>query len=70
MGESSTVKKTTCQNLWIQVNPNSFMNLSASFFAASAAKIGKCDISSASEKAFPGVFGDFLVAELPPKEVF
>jgi len=38
--------------------------------AASAAIFWKRDISSASERAFPGGFGDFLVAQLPPKRGF
>jgi len=37
-------------------------------FAASAAKLCKRDISSASETAFPGVLGDFFFLYLPPKE--
>jgi len=37
------------------------------FFAVSAAKFWKPDISSASEKAFSGGFAFFLVAQLPPK---
>ena len=37
------------------------------FCAASAAKFWKRDISSASESAFPGVFGDIFGVQLPPK---
>ena len=30
----------------------------------------KCDISSASERAYPGVFDEFWVVQIPPKEAF
>jgi len=40
---------------------------SVAFFAAFAAKCWKRDINSASERTFPGGFGDFLVGQLPPK---
>jgi len=38
------------------------------FVAASAANFWKRDISSASERAFPGGLAIFLVAQLPPKK--
>jgi len=37
------------------------------FFAASAAKFRKHDISSASERALPGFWAIFLFAQLSPK---
>ena len=40
------------------------------FFAPLAAKFLQLYISSASERAFPGFLGDFLVAELPPQRHF
>ena len=75
------MKQTTCQNLWPWINElrinflkpreAKFQKTARSlilFFAAPITIFRKCNISSASEKAFPGVFGDFFVANLPQKK--
>ena len=38
------------------------------FFPVSAAKFGKRDINSASERAFPGFFGDIFGCTTPSKK--
>ena len=72
--DARTVQKTTSQNLWpelIRINEwiktYGFKKPTVYFSAASAAKIWKCDISSAPETAFLGVFGDFFACSTPSK---
>jgi len=43
---------------------------SAVFFCGVAAKFENRDMSGASEKAFPGIFGDFFGCSTPSKKRF
>ena len=75
----ASVNEITSQNLWPRIISNPFIiqnrakrsckNLRGALFSfvASAAKFWKRDISSASERVFPGFVGHFFGCSIPSK---
>ena len=71
--KSGLVKQTTSQNLWPRINSELIDQLKprATRFRKKKPRFsnfGKLDNSSASERAFPGVFGGFFCCWTPSKK--